>query len=143
MPKTIRLVINMVFTFVLFLLLIGKLVNTLSHWTELVEGWGLNDQTPTGWTLFFVFGIYPAILLTGLSLWLRGVPSIVFSALGLVGSVALYFFESIFAALYKAFEVNKYMGFDPYISMFTYMTAFFTLAVTIADFILAKKKKAY
>lgn len=143
MPKTIRLAINMVFTCVLFLLLLGKLVNTLSHWTELVENWGLNDQPPTGWTLFFVFGIYPAILLTGLSLWLRGVLPIVFSALGLIGSVVLYFFESIFAALYKRFEVDTYMGFDPYISMFTYLVAFFTLAITIADFILARKKKTY
>ena len=143
MPKTIRLVINMVFTFVLFLLLIGKLVNTLSHWTGLVEGWGLNEQPPTGWTLFFVFGIYPAILLTGLSLWLRGVLPIVFSALGFVGSVVLYFFESIFAAFYKVFEVDTYMGFDPYISMFTYLVAFFALAVTIAEFILSKKKKSY
>lgn len=133
----------MVFTLVLFLLLLGKLVNTISHWTELAEGWELNERPLTGWTLFFIFGIYPAILLTGLSLWLRGVVPIVFSALGLVGAVVLYFFEMIFAALYEAFEVDTYMGFDPYISMFTYLIAFFTLAVTIADFILAKKKKTY
>lgn len=143
MPKTIRLAINMFFSLVLFFLLLGKLVNTLSHWTQLVESWGLDDQPPTGWTLFFVFGIYPAILLTGLSLWLRGVLPIVFSALGLVGSAVLYLFESIFAALYKAFEVDKYMGFDPYISMFTNLVAFFTVAITIAEFILAKKKKSY
>lgn len=143
MPRNIRLAINMFFTLVLFLLLLGKLVNTISHWTELVEGWELDERPPAGWTLFFVFGVYPSILLTGLSLWLRGVISIVFSALGFVASSVLYFFETIFAALYKAFEVHKYMGFDPYISMFTSMVGFFALAITIAEFILAKKKKSY
>lgn len=144
MPKTIRLVINMVFTFMLFLLLLGKLVNTLSHWTELVDNWELDERLPTVWTLFIVFGVYLAILFTGVSLWLRGgVLPIVLSALGLVGGFGLYCFELIFAALYEAFEIDTYMGFDPYISMFTYMVAFFTLAVTIAELILAKKKKTY
>ncbi len=141
MPKTVRLIINMVFTFVLFLLLLGKLVNTLSHWEELVENRELYEKLPSGWTLFFVFGVYPAILFTGVSLWLRGVLPIVLSALGLAGGFVLYCFETLFAALYEAYEVDTYMGFDPFISMFTYMVAFFALAVTIAEFILAKKKK--
>lgn len=140
MPKKIRLAVNMVFSLILIIMLFDKIIGMITHWSDLVENWDLNG-TPTVLTLFFVFGIYPLIAFTALSVWLRGVPPIVFGALGLVGGFALYFLETIFNALYIRAESTLYMGFTPMISMWTYLISFFMLVISIAELVIAKRKK--
>lgn len=140
MPKTIRLVVNMIFSLILVLLLIYKVTGMISHWEELVENWGLNGS-PTVLTLFLVFGIYPLIGFTALSVWLRGVPPIVFSALALVGGFALYCAEMFFNALFVRAESTLYMGFTPLVAVCTYLIAFFMLVISIAELVIAKRKR--
>ena len=140
MPKKIRLAVNVVFSLILIIMLIAKIVSMIIHWSDLAENWDLNNA-PTFFTLFFVFGIYPLIAVTALSVWLKGVPPIVFSSLGLVGGFALYFIESIFNALYIRAESTLYMGFTPMISMGTYLISFFMLVISIVELVIAKRKK--
>lgn len=141
MPKTLKLILNMFFSLILFLALAIKLANTLSYWRELAEFWKLGEGVPTIWTLFFVFGAYLNILLAAVSVWTRGVLPIVLSAVGGVGAFILYCIELFFVSLYKEFEVDKYIGFDPLISVATYIVAFFVLAVAIADLIIEKNNR--
>jgi len=147
MPKQIRLIINLVFSCGLFLLLLSKAANTISRFGEISELWQLGnpkyDEGAQIRAVFFVFGIYPAILLTAVSVWTRGVLPIVLSALGTAVSFVLYCFEIFFTSLYKAFEIDMYMGFDPLISAWVFIIAFFTLAISIAELIIAKKKRLY
>lgn len=153
MPKNIRIIINLVFTLILFILLLSKASSTFSDFNGLAERWGFDEprslwqSTPEkeSWlrVAFFVFGVYPAILLTAAAVWLRGVPPIVLSALGGVMAFVLYIFELLFITVYEVFEVYIYMGFDPLISAWTYIIAFFVLAISIAELVINKKKKSY
>lgn len=153
MPKNIRIIINLVFTLILFILLLSKASSTFSDFNGLTERWGFDEprslwqSTPEkeSWlrVAFFVFGVYPAILLTAAAVWLRGVPPIVLSALGGVMAFVLYIFELLFITVYEVFEVDIYMGFDPLISAWTYIIAFFVLAISIAELVINKKKKSY
>ncbi|MDE7398234.1 MAG: hypothetical protein K2N06_01780 [Oscillospiraceae bacterium] len=140
MPKKIRLAVNMAFSLILMIVLIAKIMGMITHWSDLAENWDLNGA-PTFLTLFFVFGIYPLIAVTALSVWLKGVPPIVFSTLGLVGGFALYFLETIFNALYIRAGSTLYMGFTPIVSMCTYLISFFMLVISIVELVIAKRKK--
>ena len=139
MPKKIRLLINCVFSILLFLLLFFKLERTFSHWWELSERYGFNEGTPPLLILLVVFGVYPMILLTALSVWLRGIAPIVLSAVGMCGAFILYCFETFIVSLYKAYNDSSYAGFDPIVSCMTYIIAFFMLAVSIAEVVLRRK----
>ncbi|MCM1165359.1 MAG: hypothetical protein NC299_03510 [Lachnospiraceae bacterium] len=146
MPKQIRLIINMVFSLGLFFLLLAKAAKTIPNIEELAELWELDEPikdvtSVTAW--FFVFGVYAAIALTAAAVWTRGVPPIVLSAIGTVGSFALYCFELLLAGLYELFEVDKYIGGDPLVSAMVFVIACFTLAISIAELVIAKKKKSY
>lgn len=153
MPKTIRIIINLVFSLILFILLISKTANTFSDFNGLAQRWAFDEprelfqSTPEkeSWlrVIFFVFGVYPAILLTAAAVWLRGVPPIVLSALGGVMAFVLYLFEMLFVTVYEVLEVDIYMGFDPLISAWTYIIAFFVLAISIAELVIGKKKRSY
>lgn len=83
-----------------------------------------------------------AILLTA-AVWLRGVLSIVFSALDGAIAFVLCLFEMLFVTAYEVLEVDIYMGFDPLISAWTYIIAFFVLAISIAEMVIRKKKSSY
>ncbi|MCM1168187.1 MAG: hypothetical protein NC401_19555 [Ruminococcus sp.] len=146
MPKQIRLIINLVFSCGLFLLLLAKAANTFPNIEALAELWKLDEPikdvtSVTAW--FFVFGAYALIVLTAAAVWTRGVPPIVLGALATVGSFALYCFELLFTGLYEVFEVDTYIGCDPLISAWLFVIAVFTLAISIAELIIAKKRKSY
>ena len=141
MPKKIRFIINWTFSAVLLWLLFFKLERTVSHWIELSERWGFGEETPSIWVLIMVFGIYPMILLTALSVWLRGAAPIVLSAVGMCGAFVLYCFELFIVSLYKAYDDSTYVGFDPLVSVITYIIAFFMLAISIAEVIIRRKNK--
>ncbi len=147
MPRQIRLIINLVFSCGLFLLLLSKAANTFSRFGEISELWQFGDLKYGEGTqiraVFFVCGIYPAILLTAVSVWTRGVLPIVLSALGTAVSFVLYCFEIFFTSLFKEFEIDMYMGLDPLISAWVCIIAFFMLAISIAELIIAKKKRLY
>lgn len=153
MPKTVRICINLVCSLILFILLISKAARTFPNLGSLAELWDLSaprelfrtTSEHESWVkvLFFVFGIYPAILLTAAAVWTRGVLPIIFSAIGGIIAFVLYFFEMIFVSVNKAFEVDTYMGFDPLISVWTYLVAFIILAVSVAELIINKKKRSY
>ncbi|MDE7361315.1 MAG: hypothetical protein K2N38_05225 [Oscillospiraceae bacterium] len=140
MPKKIKLIINLVFSAVLFLLLFFKLDNTLSNWLWISELWGIDEGALTVSGLLVIFGIYPLILLTALSIWLRGVAAIVLSAVGMCGTFVLYIFEMIVWSIFKALT-DTYIGFDPLITILTHAIAFFTLAISIADTVIRRKNK--
>lgn len=153
MPKTIRIIINLVFSLILFILLLSKAANTFPNFGALAERWAFNEPRDfwqsaperESWlrVAFFLFGVYPAILLTAAAVWLRGVLPIVFSALGGAMAFVLYLFEMVFVTVYEVFDVDMYMGFDPLISAWTYIIAFFVLAISIAEIIIRKKKSSY
>lgn len=153
MPKTVRISINLICSLILFILLISKAARTFPNLGALAELWDFGaprelfrtTSEHESWikVLFFIFGIYPAILLTAAAVWTRGVLPVIFGALG--GSIAfvLYLFEIFFVSVYRAFEVDTYMGFDPLISVWTYLVAFIILAVSVAELIINKKKRSY
>lgn len=153
MPKTIRISINLICSLILFILLISKAARTFPNLGSLAELWNFSAprelfrSTPEmeSWlrVLFFVFGIYPAILLTAAAVWTRGVLPIIFGALGGIIAFVLYLFEIFFISVFNAFEVDTYMGFDPLISVWTYIIAFIILAVSIAELIINRKKRSY
>ena len=141
MPKKIRLIINSVFSVMLLWLLFLKLDRMFSHWIELSQRWGFAEEPPSMWALLMVFGIYPMMLITALSVWLSGAAPIVLSAVGTVGSFAIYFFELFITALYEAHNDSTYVGFDPLVSAMTNVIAFFMLAISIAEVIIKRKNK--
>lgn len=153
MPKTVRISINLICTLILFILLISKAARTFPNLGTLAELWAFDEPRELfrstaereSWVkvLFFVFGIYPAILLTAAAVWTRGILPIIFGALGGIIAFVLYLFEMFFVSVFNAFEVDTYMGFDPLISAWTYIVAFIILAVSIAELIINRKKRAY
>lgn len=143
MPKKVRLAINLGFSLILLIFLIYKIIGMISHWGEFVEIWGLNNSPPFI-RLFLVFGIYPLIAVTALSVWLRGVPPIVLSALGFTVSIVHNFLESIFATVLISLEVTEdvlYTGVTPVVSWCTHFILFIMLVISIAELVIAKRKR--
>lgn len=145
MPKNIRLAISLVVSTVLFIALMIKVVNTLGNLSQLKEVWHLDEPERAAWDRVVIFGlgVYILIAFTAVSAWTRGVLPIVLSGVSFVFAFVLYCVEVFFVGLLEGFGADVYMGFDPGISVTVHYAALVVLAVSIADFIIEKKKNRY
>ncbi len=141
MPKKVRLILNIVFTLILLICLITKAVILISRWDKVNEIWEFDKEMTDPRPMFYVFGVFPAIVLTALSIWLRGVAPIVISAISGMEVFGLFCFEMLFFSLFNALEADIYVGTDPLISAATHAVSIFVLIISIVDLVLNKKKK--
>ena len=141
MPKKVRLILNTVFSLVLLICLIAKTANLILHWDNVNEIRGFDKEVTDPRNYFYVFGIYPTILLTGLSIWLRGAAPIVISAVAGIEVFGLFCYEMLFFSLFTGLKINMYIGTDPLISAVTHAVSCAVLVISIVELVLGKKKK--
>lgn len=144
MPKKVRLAINLGFSLILLIFLIVKITDMVTHWSEIAWGWRL-ESSVTFLSVFVIFGIYPLIAIVALSVWLRGVPPIALSVLGLMGGAVLCFFETFLHILETGLKDSdsvamSYSGATPGISTCVCFISFAMLVISIAELVIAKRK---